>query len=694
MQVKGQATMGAPVIRCVAVDGSGGVTLTWTYPVGNTWTSYEVDTSTNFISGYVPVLPTITTQTVTSTYVNPPTSAYSKPVYFYVLTSTTNGDTLSDTVSSIYLHVTPGTGIAYLQWNAIHFPNLLSTSSSTYQIYRLSRYSPTWYLIGSVNSTSQNVSYNDTLTFCDTVTLHYRVEISDTLSSGPCSSVSNISEAVNLQAIYPPPQAIIDTVSVDNSANYVDISWSKSPAKNVIGYVINEYNPISSFQPIYTVMGINNTSIQLNYAKVGNPDSASLQFEVQYIDSCGRVGALSSTQATLFLKQKPDRCEQTNTLNWTAYENLSGNIGGAGIGGYYVYYSTNGGATYQLLATTGRGTTTYIDSNLNTTQTRCYYVQVFDAAHHDTTASSNIVCYNVSTALKPQYDYLRDASVVNNFSEVAVNAYIDTSSNVLGVYAGAGFYVLQRSIDSAGGYKSIDSVAANHHNKNVSFLDNTANPNQHSYHYQIITQDSCYHPIDTTNLGQTMLLTAVGQPNETNILTWNSYSDWYSGVYLYTIYRSEDGINFMNIDNYSPTINAVNTYTDNVKSITTGQGTFYYYIMAVEHASPFPFIDTSYSNLAQAYQDPIVYIPDAFNPKGVNRVFIPVGVFIDVTGYDFVILNRWGIVIFESKDPTVGWNGNGTNGKEEEEGVYVYLLTYTSSKGEYFQRKGTVTLLK
>ncbi|HTB31151.1 MAG TPA: gliding motility-associated C-terminal domain-containing protein, partial [Bacteroidia bacterium] len=118
-------------------------------------------------------------------------------------------------------------------------------------------------------------------------------------------------------------------------------------------------------------------------------------------------------------------------------------------------------------------------------------------------------------------------------------------------------------------------------------------------------------------------------------------------------------------------------------------------ILAQENGSNvFGYSDTSISNTAKAYQDPTVYIPDAFNPKGVNQVFKPIGVFIDVQGYDFVILNRWGVVLFESNDPSIGWNGNGSGGKEEEEGVYVYLLTYTSSKGEYFQRKGTVTLLK
>ena len=238
-------------------------------------------------------------------------------------------------------------------------------------------------------------------------------------------------------------------------------------------------------------------------------------------------------------------------------------------------------------------------------------------------------------------------------------------------------------------------MPAPHNQLNISFLDKTANPNLRSYYYQIIVQDSCYHNMDTTNLGQTMYLTAVGTPNGINTLTWNDYRSWYTGPREYDIYRSVDGINYSQLTIVPYQNNGINTFADNIKNVTQGQGTFYYYIKAIEDTpSYYQFIDTSYSNIARAYQDPTVYIPDAFSPRGINKVFIPVGVFIDVSGYDLIILNRWGIVMFESNDPTVGWNGTAKSGKVEEEGVYVYLLTYTSSRGEYFQRKGTVTLLK
>lgn len=70
------------------------------------------------------------------------------------------------------------------------------------------------------------------------------------------------------------------------------------------------------------------------------------------------------------------------------------------------------------------------------------------------------------------------------------------------------------------------------------------------------------------------------------------------------------------------------------------------------------------------------FIPNAFTPEGntVNDYFVP---HIDtsiVKSITFIIVNRWGDVIFETRDlATRGWDGN-VNGLAAPEGVYGYLL--------------------
>ena len=41
------------------------------------------------------------------------------------------------------------------------------------------------------------------------------------------------------------------------------------------------------------------------------------------------------------------------------------------------------------------------------------------------------------------------------------------------------------------------------------------------------------------------------------------------------------------------------------------------------------------------------------------------------------IYNRWGELIFESHDAKMGWDGSyGTDGRDVQEGVYSYKITY------------------
>jgi len=679
--INAQSTIGPVSIRCVSIDSAGDITLTWVLPanMNGAFQSFTIDTSTNNTT-YAPIA-TITITNPTQTSITIPAATFplspnTTPVYFTMYTNTSNGSVISGTVSTIYLYVinqSATTGIAELEWNAIQSP-LPQGSDKWYYIYR--EYNHVWTFIDS----TQSLSYLDTITYCDD-SLKYKVEIAD---STICTSSSNQAGNGLFHNKFPPPQAIIDTVSV-NSVNNTVISWSRSPKNQVIGYIIYVYNSITNgFDPKDTVYGINNTSF---IYLAGNPSDSSLSFEIAALDSCGQVGGLSNSQHTILLKEKPDICEQTMTLTWNSYANLAGHIGSLGIGGYKIFVRVNSGP-FQYLATTPHNVTTYVDSNLNTHEYRCYFVQVFDSAHVDTTASSNIVCDSIESPAKPRNNYLRTATVILNNSAINVVGYMDSIS-------GAGYYEFQRAADT-GKFVGIDTVVASHHTDSVNYIDNTANPSVKSYRYRIVTLDSCKQSIDTTNIGETMYLTAVGQPDEINILTWNDYRDWYANPVYYLIYRSEDGVNYILLNNIPYTNAGQNTYSDDVTSITNGQGAFYYYIKAVEYnAGKYMFTDTSYSNIAIAYQDPIVYIPDAFCPNGKNKIFKPEGVFINIQGYDFSIFDRWGYIIFETNDPNMGWNGTYKGGgKVLEEDTYIYVLTYTSSKGEYFQRKGSVALLK
>ncbi|MCR9171901.1 MAG: PKD domain-containing protein [bacterium] len=84
--------------------------------------------------------------------------------------------------------------------------------------------------------------------------------------------------------------------------------------------------------------------------------------------------------------------------------------------------------------------------------------------------------------------------------------------------------------------------------------------------------------------------------------------------------------------------------------------------------------DTAYSEL---YIEPwSVFIPNTFTPDGdeFNNVFVAEH-WLDVSEWEMRVYNRWGQVIFESFDSSVGWDGT-FNGKYVQDGTYGYTLRY------------------
>ena len=88
-----------------------------------------------------------------------------------------------------------------------------------------------------------------------------------------------------------------------------------------------------------------------------------------------------------------------------------------------------------------------------------------------------------------------------------------------------------------------------------------------------------------------------------------------------------------------------------------------------------------------------IYIPNIFSPNadGINDVFL---VYANAVKDIYVtVFNRWGEKVFESKDITVGWDGN-YKGKLAPEGVYVYYVQFTFLNFTQDKKKGSITLVR
>lgn len=91
----------------------------------------------------------------------------------------------------------------------------------------------------------------------------------------------------------------------------------------------------------------------------------------------------------------------------------------------------------------------------------------------------------------------------------------------------------------------------------------------------------------------------------------------------------------------------------------------------------------------------LIEVPSAFTPNGdgLNDYLFPLNA-MNTTGLHFQVFNRFGQLVFQSKDGNKKWDGR-INGILQDTGVFAWILRYTHKQtGEKIVRKGTTLLFK
>lgn len=651
------AGVNSPVVRCVSVAANGDVTLTWDIPADplNEFQSYDVYSSAALNGPY-------TLQASVSTYASSSctvtgTAANTAAQYFYVCTTSSGPVTMpaTDTLKSMLLTVSnPANGTALLSWNAISSP-LPSTSSASYAI-EMEYPAGTWTQI----ATTSALSYIDTIEICQAF-LNYRVKLSD--GTG-CTSVSSISGANFVDGI-PPLKPILDSVSI-NSAGQAVIGLIPSASSDAVAYII--YQHIGA--TVIAIDTVYNNSPSLYTNLLSTASAGTEIYDIASIDSCGNVCTHSLSQNSLFVSGQYSTCGRSVVLTWNIYRNMVG-----GLKEYQVLVSANGGP-YTLAGTSI--STSFTHSGLTAGNTYCYVIRAINNTA-TVTSTSNQACFYAKAQSVASYIYVKKVSVLA-VNSVDVEFAVDNTAHIrsVNVYTSdqrSGPYTLLANVPFTG-------------SSTYSLSDNNVNTSESNYYYYAEVVDSCGLTTLVSDTSKTILLHAKANKYFTNTLTWDDYSFFKGGVSSYNIYRSVD-----DVFNPSPVANVpfgTTTYTDDVSDFTPNSGKFSYYVEAVEGGgNPYGFQETSSSNIVDVYQLDDIFIPSAFVPRGINRIFLPVTQYIEKTDYKVMIFNRFGNKIWETESDQEGWDGN-----ECEGGVYVYLVQFKNSLGEYKEYKGTVTLVR
>ncbi len=606
--------VGPPSFRCIACNTGGDLTLTWIAPAdpSSKFVSYQIYKANVFIGPWTPIA-TVNTYTITSyTDVGAGGNLASKYYFIKTIYSTGTGTAISgssDTLRSLFLTLgNPGDGIAYLNYNNLHQPKL-STSATQFKIYRENP--PTWSQIKSTSA----LSYKDTISICN-VNYNYQIQLTD--ASG-CVSTSNVPGSI-FQDQLPPNVAQLDSVSVTSTGQSV-LGWNPSTSADCFGYVIYQFIA-GTWQSIDTIYGINN-SIYSYSSTAAN--GSSINYCIASIDSCGNVSALGSAHNTMFLKTKYNVCSRSTELKWNPYKNLP-----LGVSHYKVYCSTNAGPYLYLAQTTD---STYTHTGLTPGKTYCYMVRVV-STFGTYTSSSNRTCLIATAPPASSYVYLKSASVDID-QTVTITLYCDTLVPCKG-------FQLYKAEDASGNFNALGFV--NYTGvRTLTFNDADVTVSGKNYYYKAEVIDSCGNPRYTSNVGKTVVLKVKNNNDKIfeNNLTWDDYYTYNGGVAGYYIYRIVNEVPDPNPVTFAPF--GMTTYTDNVEDIVKESGKVGYYVTAVEgFGNTYGLIGASNSNKADAYVEAKVFVPGAFAPKGVNRIWKPEAQFIEKKYYHVIVFNRWG----------------------------------------------------
>jgi gliding motility-associated-like protein len=647
----------APSLRCLEVLNNGNVKLTWIPPAdpNNQFDSYEIFSSAIHAGPYASV-GTVGAIAIT-TFTHATNTATSQSVYYYVRSkygaggSSASGS--SDTLRTLFITPTQSNPDVKLAYNNLHTPALGSSAST----FTISKEHPAaiWNVLGSTPA----LNYADTLSICS-ASINYQVSLADV--SG-CVSVSNIKGGI-FKDTKAPDQPVIDSISVLPNGQTV-LTWHIPRDMDINRYRI--YEQISGINVwIDSLNGRMNTSYTFTSTVA---DTHALSLFAAAVDSCGNLSSFDINPATMFLQVKYNRCSYSAELDWSPYMQMLG-----GLKEYRIYYSVNGSVFLPVGATSS---TSFTHTGVNPSQNITYYIRAVNNGI-TVTSSSNRISFFSTQAPAPAYAYIKSASIADG--KCNINVYVDATKISTGMD-------ILRSQDGVN-FSGIVFLSSNG-TANYSYTDESVDPQHISYYYKAIVHDSCGNARVNSNIAKTVLLQVTDdQENLFNKhLLWTNYQGFMGNVSGYNVYRSVDDGTAAIVGTTGP---SDTSYVDSIEDEAPNGGKITYYVEAVEGISdPFGFLEKSQSNTQDVYPDDKIFIPTAFAPKGVNKTWMPVTHFVEKSEYSVSVFNRWGSKVFETTDDTKGWDG-----KNATPDVYVYLINYKNSRGEYKQLKGTLTLLE
>ncbi|MCX7638358.1 MAG: gliding motility-associated C-terminal domain-containing protein [Cyclobacteriaceae bacterium] len=217
------------------------------------------------------------------------------------------------------------------------------------------------------------------------------------------------------------------------------------------------------------------------------------------------------------------------------------------------------------------------------------------------------------------------------------------------------------------------------------FTDNnytTAEPSCYRINYRDVCGNNSNPGLDVCPI----VLTGSLNSDNSISLSWSAYEGWLNGVNHYEVDK---------FNTSGTLIQTFNTGTNTVLLDDTSDPANQAYRYVVRALANDGGLGMAVSNELVIIKEPKLYYPTAFTPDGQgpaeNEMFKVFGQYL--SSFEMRIFNRWGELLFVTRDIDSGWDGR-YQGREQPEGTYVFVARITDMMGRNFTRSGSVVLLR
>lgn len=643
----------------VAVGDSGCVTLGWF------WRSAPASGSSCVLyyaarreGPYAPV-DTLSASATGTTHRKAGAAAGARHYYLAV------GGWRSDTITTLYMGMENiGGGVANLAWNN---PLQHINNSLLYKLYRRG--------VGkdSVVSTTAN-SYRDTVTVCGD-TLEYVLAVELLLAHpGPRPGYSPSLKFVSpvcrdyFSDFTAPDTARLDSVSLVPERNRCVMGWQPSASKDVFGYIVYIYED-GIWKVMDTLHGASNTF----YADTLHADGSVHEYRIASLDTCRNASPLGEIHHTMVLSATPNKCDSAVSLSWNAYAHMPG-----GAASFEVF-ARSGKDGFQCIGFGGKGSS-FRCEGLDVMRPYTFYVRVWNADRSISATSSTV---DVDFHRKPGSGValLRSVSVTED-NDILVTAHVPDTADYRSL-------VLCRHLEPDGPAVWSDTLAKC--SGNCSWRQRGLDVQQPHY-YTVSLTDECNMAFYVSEPVANIVL-HMDMDVEANRLSWSSYDGFRALPDSYRVYRRAGTLSpFALLDDRPFPLRG---YDDPLQDLPSGNE-IAYRVSAVGHVKGLPDTVECFSNTVVMEDEPAIYIPNSFIPESdieENRVFRPVLHSVPAPEYLLTIFDRWGQVVFETRNPEEGWDGL-IKGLPARMGVYVFQLSFRMKNNKLYTRRGMVNLIR